>query len=54
MVIASTSTLSHVTAGKECATSAAISSQKTMPCRCAFDFVTTVNWRRRLAASSNA
>ena len=43
MVIASTSILSHATSGKSCATSAAISSQNTMPCRCALDFVTTVS-----------
>ena len=42
MVIASTSSLSHVTSGKSRDTSAAISSQNTMPWRCALDLVTTV------------
>jgi hypothetical protein len=40
-VIASTSILSQVTSGNSFETSSAISSHITMPCRCAFDFVTT-------------
>ena len=45
-VIASTSILSHVTSGNSLATSAAISSQSSMPWRCAFDLVTTVSCLR--------
>ena len=54
-VIASTSILSHVTSGKSAATSAAISSHITMPCRWALDLVTTVSiLRGRDPASSKA
>ena len=45
-VMASTSILSQVTLGNSLAISAAISSQRTMPCRCALDLVTTVNFFR--------
>jgi hypothetical protein len=55
MVIASTSILSQATSGNSRATSAAISSHITMPCRCALDLVTTVrSLRGRERASPNA
>ncbi len=55
-VIASTSILSDVTSGNSRATSAAISSHSTMPCRWALDLVTTVNslrGRERASAKAN-
>src|SRR6266403_326292 len=55
VVIASTSILSQVTSGNSLATSVAISSHITMPCRWALDFVTTVSsFRGRSCASLKA
>ena len=55
MVMASTSILSQVTSGNSRATSAAISSHITMPCRWALDLVTTVSsLRGRERASAKA
>ena len=54
-VIASTSILSQVTSGNSFETSSAISSHITMPCRWAFDLVTTVrSLRGRDCASLKA
>jgi hypothetical protein len=55
VVMASTSILSTVTSGNSLATSLAISSQRTMPLRCALLFVTIVSsLRGRFWAVSNA
>jgi hypothetical protein len=55
VVIASTNILSTVTSGNSLATSAATSSQSTMPFRWALLFVTTVNnFLGRRCAVSNA